>query len=122
LPIANRLFQPEPEDYPIFDKFVEEFYDEYSDYPDIWSTVGYKSIKLLIHGIMETNSVASDAVNDYLEFHNKSMGVTGPNRYNSKGELESPEIYFNTYFNGNLKRLIIPDGEIEIVKLGLETG
>ena len=122
LPIANRLFQPEPEDYPIFDKFVEEFYDEYSDYPDTWATAGYKSIKLLINGIMEINSVTPDAVNGYLEFHNKSMGVTGPNRYNSKGELESPEIYFNTYFNGNLKRLIIPEGEMEIVKLGLETG
>ena len=121
LPIANRLFQPEPEDNPIFDKFVEEFYDEYSDYPDIWSTVGYKSIKLLIHGIMETNSVAPDAVNDYLEFHNKTMSVTGPNRYNSKGELENPNIYINTYLNGNLKRLIIPDDDGRMQHV-LETG
>ena len=121
LPIANILFQAEPEDYPIFDKFVEEFYDEYSDYPDTWATAGYKSIKLLINGIMETNSVAPDAVNDYLEFHNKSMGVTGPNRYNSKGELENPNIYINTYLNGNLKRLIIPE-DYERIQHKFETG
>jgi hypothetical protein len=113
LPIANRLFQPQPEGNPNFDKFVEKFYDEYSDYPDTWATAGYKSIKLLIHGIMETNSVVSATVNGYLKFHNQSMSLTGSNRYNSRGELENPEIYFNTYINGNLKRLIIPEGYVK---------
>jgi len=114
LPIANGFFHPEPESFPIFDKFVEEFYSEYSDYPDIWSSVGYKSIKLLIHGIMETNSVTPAVVNAYLEFHNESIGVTGSNNYNFKGELKNPEIFINIYVNGNLKRLIIPKLETEL--------
>jgi len=108
LPIANGFFFPEPEGFPIFDKFVEEFYSEYSDYPDTWSSAVYKSIKLLMHGIMETNSVTPAVINGYLEFHNESMGVTGSNNYNSKGELKYPEIFINIYENGNLKRLMIP--------------
>ena len=75
-----------------------------------------------MHGIMEKKSVDPAIINSYLEFHNKSMGVTGPNRYNSKGELENPEIYINTYLNGNLKRLIIPDEGMEIVQLVLDAG
>ena len=63
---------------------------------------------------METNSVTPAVVNAYLEFHNESIGVTGSNNYNFKGELKNPEIFINIYVNGNLKRLIIPKLETEL--------